>query len=147
MFHNHTLGLYQADQVAATPGIHMQNFSRDPNRPTVEQTLLEDPTARDRIVQASLQTPILISGMTPESVLSVLPIAALRNGLRIVTISVLTVKVDPGTIEGPVHSQGGPPFFVLSLVPLFALALLLRRLEKRGREEPRTRDAEGQDEP
>ena len=76
MFHNHTLGLYQADQVAATPGIHMQNFSRDPNRPTVEQTLLQSSAARDRILRASLQTPILISGMTPESLRSVLPIVS-----------------------------------------------------------------------
>ena len=73
-FHNHTMGLYQADRVAATPGIHMQNFTRDPNRPTVEQTLLEDPNARERILEASLQTPILISSMTPESLRPVLPI-------------------------------------------------------------------------
>lgn len=77
-FHNHTLGLYQADRVAATPGIHMQNFARDLNRPTVEQTLLEDPAARDRILSASLQTPIHISSMTPETVRSVLPI--LKDG-------------------------------------------------------------------
>ena len=73
-FHNHTLGLYQADQVASTPGIHMQNFTRDPNRPTVEETLLEDPVARDRILEASLKTPILISGMTPDTLQSSLPI-------------------------------------------------------------------------
>ncbi len=77
-FHNHTLGLYQVDQVAATPGIHMQNFTRDPNRPTVEQRLCEDHAARDRIVKASLRTPILISGMSPENLRSVLPIV--RDG-------------------------------------------------------------------
>lgn len=74
LFHNHTMGLYQADQVAATPGIRMQNFTRDPNRPTVEQILLEGGEARERIIQASLQTPILISSMTPETLKSVLPI-------------------------------------------------------------------------
>jgi hypothetical protein len=78
LFHNHTLGLYQADQVAETPGIHMQNFTRDPNRPTVEQTLREDHAARDRILKASLSTPILISEMNPESLRSVLPIV--RDG-------------------------------------------------------------------
>ena len=78
LFHNHTLGLYQVDQVAATPGIHMQNFTRDPNRPTVEQMLCEDHAARYRIVKASLRTPILISGMSPENLRSVLPIA--RDG-------------------------------------------------------------------
>ena len=77
-FHNHTMGLYQADRVAATPGIHMQNFTRDPNRPTVEQTLLDDADSRERILKASLRTPILISSMTPESLQSALPI--LREG-------------------------------------------------------------------
>ena len=78
LFHNHTLGLYQVDQVAATPGIHMQNFTRDPNRPTIEQMLCEDPAARERIVKASLRTPILISGMSLENLRSVLPIV--RDG-------------------------------------------------------------------
>ena len=74
-FHNHTLGLFQVDRVAATQGILVQNFARDPNRPSVEQTLIEDPVARKRILDASLETPIHISAMTPEGLLSVLPIA------------------------------------------------------------------------
>ena len=77
-FHNHTMGLYQVDQVSATPGIHMQNFTRDPNKPTVEQSLIDNDILRDRILIGSLQTPILISGMTPASLKSVLPI--LRDG-------------------------------------------------------------------
>lgn len=76
-------------------------------------------------------------------VLSVLPIAAVRNGLRIVTISLLTVKVDPRAIESALHTRGGPPFFVLSLVPLFALAVLLRRAERREDRKRKQPDAEG----
>ena len=77
-FHNHTMGLYQVDQVASTPGIHMQNFTKDPNRPTVEEVLAEDKVERERIVDASLTTPIYIKGMAVESVLPILPI--LREG-------------------------------------------------------------------
>ena len=75
-FHNHTLGLYQADRVAETPGIHMQNFTKDANKRTVEDTLLEDPTARERIIAASLKTPILISGMNSTHLQALLPIVS-----------------------------------------------------------------------
>jgi exosortase C (VPDSG-CTERM-specific) len=64
-------------------------------------------------------------------VLSVLPLAILRNGFRITTISLLTVHVDPGIINSPLHHRGGPIFFALSLIPFFATLWLLRRLEKR----------------
>lgn len=60
-----------------------------------------------------------------------IPLGLLRNGARIFTISMLTMHYDPEIINGPVHSQGGPPFFVASLVPLYLIMLLLRRLERR----------------
>ena len=59
------------------------------------------------------------------------PIAALRNAARILTIAMLTIHVDPAYFYGPVHKQGGPPFFVLSLLPLFAMMMLLRQRERR----------------
>jgi exosortase len=68
-------------------------------------------------------------------VLSVVPIGILRNAVRILTISVLTVYVHQGVIEGPLHRRGGPLFFVLSLAVLFALLFLLRRIG-RGRRIP-----------
>jgi len=70
--------------------------------------------------------------------LCVLPIAALRNAARITTIALLTIHVDPETISGPVHRRGGPPFFVLSLIPFFLILLALRRTE-RGRKPTATR--------
>lgn len=62
---------------------------------------------------------------------AVVPIGILRNGIRIWTISWLTVNVDSGIIHSPVHHRGGPFFFVLSLVPLLALLAWLRKLERR----------------
>jgi exosortase len=59
-----------------------------------------------------------------------MPLAIARNAVRIVTIGLLAVYVGPHTIDSAIHRQGGPLFFVLSLVPLFALAWFLRRQEQ-----------------
>ncbi|MGA4578930.1 exosortase/archaeosortase family protein [Limisphaera sp. VF-2] len=70
-------------------------------------------------------------GLRAALVASVLPLAILRNAFRIVTISLLTIHVDPRIIDSPLHSQGGPIFFALSLVPFLALVWWLRRLDQR----------------
>jgi exosortase C (VPDSG-CTERM-specific) len=63
--------------------------------------------------------------------LATLPIGILRNAIRIFLLSMLTIHVDPRIMKSPLHSQGGPLFFVLSLVPFFGLLILLQRLEGR----------------
>jgi len=69
--------------------------------------------------------------------LAVVPVAILRNGFRIFTLSYLSVHVDPRVIDSPLHHQGGPIFFALSLIPFFALLLWLRKSEnRRGRPRP-----------
>ena len=64
---------------------------------------------------------------------AIFPIGILRNGFRVTTISWLTVNVDSGIIDGPLHHHGGPVFFLLSLLPLFALLWLLRRSDWPGK--------------
>lgn len=59
--------------------------------------------------------------------LAVIPLGILRNAIRIFTLCMLTIHFDPNTINGPLHHRGGPVFFVLSLVPFFALLWWLRR--------------------
>jgi exosortase C (VPDSG-CTERM-specific) len=63
--------------------------------------------------------------------LAVLPLAILRNGFRIFTIALLCVQVDRDMIHSLIHRRGGPLFFILSLVPFFALLLWLYRREQR----------------
>ena len=63
--------------------------------------------------------------------LAVLPLAILRNGLRVFVIGELCVHVGPEMIDSYIHRHGGPIFFVLSLVPFFLLLLLLIRSERR----------------
>jgi len=62
--------------------------------------------------------------------LAVVPLGILRNGFRIFTISMLCVHLSPDMISSPIHRRGGPIFFVLSLVPFFALLLWLRKTEE-----------------
>jgi len=61
----------------------------------------------------------------------VIPLGILRNGFRILVIGLLCVNVGPHMIDSPIHHQGGPLFFALSLVPLFLLVWWLRRQEQR----------------
>jgi exosortase/archaeosortase family protein len=65
--------------------------------------------------------------------LAVIPIAIIRNALRIFTIAMLCVHVDPGMIDSVIHRRGGPLFFALSLVPFFVLLIFLYRRERKSR--------------
>ncbi len=62
----------------------------------------------------------------------VIPLGILRNGFRILVIGLLCVRYGPQMIDSVIHRQGGPVFFVLSLIPLFLLLWWLRRGEAKG---------------
>jgi exosortase C (VPDSG-CTERM-specific) len=62
--------------------------------------------------------------------LAVIPLALLRNGFRIFVIGQLCVRVGPQMIDSPIHRHGGPLFFLLSLIPFFALLIFLRKSER-----------------
>jgi exosortase C (VPDSG-CTERM-specific) len=59
----------------------------------------------------------------------VIPLGILRNGFRVWVIGALCVRLGPQMIHNPIHHHGGPLFFALSLIPLFALIVFLRRSE------------------
>jgi len=63
----------------------------------------------------------------------IIPLGILRNGFRILVIGLLCVNVGPQMIHSPIHTRGGPVFFVLSLIPLFLLLWWLRKGEIRAR--------------
>jgi exosortase C (VPDSG-CTERM-specific) len=60
---------------------------------------------------------------------AVIPLGLLRNGFRILVISLLCVHIGPEMINSPIHRRGGPIFFVASLIPLFIVLWWLRRQE------------------
>jgi exosortase len=58
-----------------------------------------------------------------------IPLAILKNGIRITALTILAVRVDPGFLTGRLHSEGGVVFFVIALLLLGGALRLLQRLE------------------
>jgi exosortase/archaeosortase family protein len=61
--------------------------------------------------------------------LAALPLLIVKNGLRIVTLSVLAIYVDPGFLTGELHRQGGVVFFLIALGILGLVLRLLQNVE------------------
>lgn len=58
---------------------------------------------------------------------STIPIAILKNGVQIVTLTLLAIYVDPSFLTGSLRHDGGIVFFLLGLVMLIPVIWLLRR--------------------
>ena len=72
----------------------------------------------------------------------VIPLGIVRNAFRILVISMLCVHVDPSFINSPIHRQGGPLFFALSLVPFLLILIWLRKIDRpAGSDSPTSHDA------
>jgi exosortase len=63
-------------------------------------------------------------------VLAGLLMMAVKNGVRIATLTILAKYVDPGFLFGRLHHQGGVVFFLLGLALLLPVYWWLRRGEK-----------------
>jgi exosortase len=64
-------------------------------------------------------------------VLAALPLLVIKNGIRIVTLSLLSVYVDPRVLSGNLHQRGGVVFFVLALGLLALCVRVLQTVEQR----------------
>jgi exosortase len=60
-------------------------------------------------------------------VAAVLPISIFKNAVRIVTLSLLAIHVDPKFLTGQLHHEGGIVFFCLALAILAPLLIVLSR--------------------
>ena len=58
-----------------------------------------------------------------------LPIAIVKNGMRIVTLSLLGAYVDKRVLSSSLHKYGGIPFFLVGLLLLGTILWALRRTE------------------
>jgi exosortase len=61
--------------------------------------------------------------------LAALPVAILKNGIRIVGLSLLATYVNPGFLTGRLHHEGGIVFFLLALVILAPVVGMLHNSE------------------
>jgi exosortase/archaeosortase family protein len=59
-----------------------------------------------------------------------LPLGIVKNGIRIVTLTLLSIYIDPSFLTGQLHQKGGIVFFLLALVILAPVLWLLQRLER-----------------
>ncbi len=86
---------------------------------------------------------VLLRSTMSRSFLAVMtvPIVIFKNAVRIVTISLLGVYVDPAFLHGRLHRYGGLPFSVFALALMAPVLLLLMRTEGR-RDESAVRSAD-----
>ena len=59
--------------------------------------------------------------------LSTIPIVILKNGIRIVTLTLLAIYVDPSFLTGNLHHEGGIVFFLVGMAVLVPIIALLRK--------------------
>jgi exosortase len=60
-------------------------------------------------------------------VLLTFPLSLIKNGVRIATLTLLSIYVDPSFLTGRLHHQGGFVFFVLALLMLLPVFLWFER--------------------
>jgi exosortase len=66
-------------------------------------------------------------------VLLAIPLAVIKNGIRIATLTLLSVYVDPGFLTGKLHHEGGFAFFLLALALLAPVLFFMERTERPSR--------------
>jgi exosortase len=60
------------------------------------------------------------------------PLAIIKNGIRITTLTLLSIYVNPGFLTGKLHHQGGFVFFLGAMALLIPILLFLQRAEEKG---------------
>jgi exosortase len=63
-------------------------------------------------------------------VLMAIPMAMVKNAIRIVVLSLLAIHVDMGYLSGDLHYKGGIVFFVLTLLLMWPVLWILQKTER-----------------
>jgi exosortase len=58
------------------------------------------------------------------------PLSLIKNGIRIATLTLLSIYVDPGFLTGRLHHEGGFVFFLVTMLILWPVIVWLRKSEK-----------------
>jgi exosortase len=62
-------------------------------------------------------------------VLITIPLSIVKNAIRIVTLTILATRVDPGFLTGRLHHQGGFVFYLISLCLVYPIWKILQKTE------------------
>lgn len=62
-----------------------------------------------------------------------LPLSVIKNGIRISTLTLLSVYVDPSFLHGSLHRDGGFVFFLIALGLIYPIFRLLEKAERETR--------------
>jgi exosortase len=62
-------------------------------------------------------------------VLLAIPFSVIKNAIRIVTLTMLAIRVDPSFLTGRLHHEGGFVFFLITLVLLYPVWRILQKTE------------------
>lgn len=62
-------------------------------------------------------------------VLLTIPVAMFKNAVRITTLTIMSIHIDPRIIQSSLHREGGIPFFVMGLLLLAPVLFFLRKSE------------------
>lgn len=60
-------------------------------------------------------------------VASSIPLSILKNAIRITTLTVLALRVDPGFLTGRLHHEGGFVFYLIAMALMYPIWKLLKR--------------------
>jgi exosortase len=63
--------------------------------------------------------------------LLVFPLSLIKNGIRIATLTLLSIYVDPSFLTGSLHRQGGFAFFFLALLLILPVFLWMEKSDRR----------------
>jgi exosortase len=72
-----------------------------------------------------------------------IPIMIFKNAVRIVTLTLLSMHVDPAILQSRLHREGGIPFFLLALLLTYPILKLLMKAERREKLERIEKDDAG----
>ena len=66
-------------------------------------------------------------------VLITIPLSLIKNAVRIVTLTMLALYVDPGFLTGRLHHEGGFVFFIIALLLVYPAWWYLQRSEQKSK--------------
>lgn len=69
----------------------------------------------------------------------IVPLSILKNAIRIVTLTMLAIRIDPSFLTGRLHHEGGFVFFLIALGLAYPIWKLLRTTEKQATCSPATK--------